>query len=49
MRLALSDRWLHVRPSGTEPVVRIIAEAPSRAEAEELIARGESALKEAGS
>ena len=49
MRLALSDRWLHVRPSGTEPVVRIIAEAPSRAEAEELIQRGESALKEAGS
>ena len=49
MRLALSDRWLHVRPSGTEPVVRIIAEAPTRAEAQELIQRGEQALKEAGS
>ena len=23
--------WLHVRPSGTEPVVRLIAEAPARA------------------
>lgn len=30
-------RWLHVRPSGTEPVVRVIAEAPSTAEAEELV------------
>ena len=49
MRLALADRWLHVRPSGTEPVVRIIAEAPSKSEAEELIARGEAALKETGS
>ena len=25
--------WLHVRPSGTEPVVRIIAEAPAESEA----------------
>lgn len=49
MRLALSDRWLHVRPSGTEPVVRIIAEAPTKAEAQELIQRGEAALKEVGS
>jgi phosphomannomutase len=31
--------WLHVRPSGTEPVVRLIAEAPSDAEAEALVAR----------
>lgn len=29
-------RWVHVRPSGTEPVVRVIAEAPSAGEAEEL-------------
>lgn len=25
-----SDRWIHIRPSGTEPVVRIIAEAPDK-------------------
>ncbi|HEY2805511.1 MAG TPA: phosphoglucosamine mutase [Gemmatimonadales bacterium] len=48
LRLATSDRWIHVRPSGTEPVVRIIAEAPSRAEAENLIARGKAALQEVG-
>jgi phosphomannomutase len=29
LRLAWSDSWLHVRPSGTEPIVRMIAEAPS--------------------
>ncbi len=37
LRLAWADRWLHVRPSGTEPIIRIIAEAPSREEAEDLI------------
>lgn len=48
LRLAMKDRWIHVRPSGTEPVVRIIAEAPTRADAENLIARGEAALREVG-
>jgi phosphomannomutase len=37
LRLAWPDRWLHVRPSGTEPIVRVIAEAPTAAEAGELI------------
>lgn len=34
---AWSDRWVHVRGSNTEPIMRIIAEAPTHAEAEELI------------
>ena len=38
LRLSWKDRWMHVRPSGTEPVVRVIAEAPTRAEAERLVA-----------
>jgi phosphomannomutase len=38
LRLAWRDRWLHVRPSGTEPIVRYIAEAPTEAEADALIA-----------
>ncbi|HEX6644373.1 MAG TPA: phosphoglucosamine mutase [Gemmatimonadales bacterium] len=38
LRLAWPDRWLHVRPSGTEPIVRMIAEAPTAAEAEALVA-----------
>ena len=28
LRLDWKDRWLHVRPSNTEPIVRVIAEAP---------------------
>jgi phosphomannomutase len=39
LRLTWEDRWVHVRPSGTEPIVRVIAEAPTTAEASELIAR----------
>lgn len=31
--------WLHVRPSGTEPVVRLIAEAPDGVQAKELVDR----------
>ena len=44
LRLAWSDRWLHVRPSGTEPIVRLIAEAPTEADAEGLIAAGRELL-----
>ncbi len=33
----MSDGWLLVRPSGTEPVLRVYAEAPTRSEAEELV------------
>jgi phosphomannomutase len=36
LRLDGPDWWLHVRPSNTEPVVRVIAEAPTRDRAEEL-------------
>ena len=41
LRLAWEDRkaWLHVRPSGTEPVVRLIAEAPTEAAARALVVR----------
>ncbi len=37
LRLAWPDRWVHVRPSGTEPIVRFIAEAPTQADAEALV------------
>ena len=36
LRLDWSNRWLHVRPSNTEPIVRVIAEAPDAAEAQRL-------------
>jgi phosphomannomutase len=44
LRLAWADRWLHVRPSGTEPIVRLIAEAPTEAEAAQLVAAGRELL-----
>jgi phosphomannomutase len=44
LRLTWSDRWVHVRPSGTEPIVRVIAEAPSLDEARALIARSRAPL-----
>ena len=37
LRLTWADRWVHVRPSGTEPIVRVIAEAPTAPEAERLV------------
>jgi len=39
LRLGWRDRWLHVRPSGTEPIVRVIAEAPTESEARDLVRR----------
>jgi phosphomannomutase len=44
LRLSWRDRWLHVRPSGTEPIVRLIAEAPTEAEAEALVVAGRELL-----
>jgi phosphomannomutase len=35
--------WLHVRPSGTEPIARVIAEAPALERALELVERARSA------
>ena len=44
LRLSWHDRWLHVRPSGTEPIVRLIAEAPTVHDAEALVATGRELL-----
>jgi phosphomannomutase len=40
LRLAWRDRWLHVRPSNTEPIIRLIAEAPSGTGAQQLVDEG---------
>jgi phosphomannomutase len=37
LRLSWEGHWLHVRPSGTEPIVRLIAEAPSAEAAAGLV------------
>ena len=36
--------WLHLRPSGTEPIVRLIAEARSEARAHEIVAQARDLL-----
>jgi phosphomannomutase len=36
LRLDWGDRWVHVRPSNTEPIVRVIAEAPRAEDAQRL-------------
>ncbi len=46
LRLAWPDeaKWLHLRPSGTEPILRIMAEAPTESEAHDLVAKAREAL-----
>jgi phosphomannomutase len=48
LRLSWKDRWVHVRPSGTEPIVRVIAEAPDEAGARELVRRSREPLDALG-
>jgi phosphomannomutase len=48
LRLSWPDRWVHIRPSGTEPIVRVIAEAPSDGEARELVRRSRLPLDALG-
>ncbi len=45
LHLSWDDSWLHVRPSGTEPIVRLIAEAPSKAAAQQLVAAAQRTLE----
>jgi len=48
LRLSWADRWVHVRPSGTEPIVRVIAEAPTDLEARELVSKSRVPLDALG-
>ncbi|MEZ4417887.1 MAG: phosphoglucosamine mutase [Gemmatimonadota bacterium] len=50
LRLAWPKRraWLHVRPSGTEPIVRLIAEAEDVKGARELVSEARSVLEGVG-
>ena len=39
VKVTWPDRWLLARPSTTEPVIRLAAEAPTEAEARSLVNR----------
>ncbi len=49
LRLAWENSWLHVRPSGTEPIVRLIAEAPTEEAAKALVASARETMDSVGS
>jgi phosphomannomutase len=44
IRVDLADSWVHVRPSNTEPILRLIAEAPGEEDAHALIEKVRQAL-----
>jgi phosphomannomutase len=46
LRLDWDDRWVQVRASNTEPIIRVIAEAPQNDEAQQLC---EAAMEIVGS
>ena len=37
VKFTWSDRWIHLRSSNTEPIMRIYAEGPTKADAQELV------------
>jgi phosphomannomutase len=39
LKISFADSWLHVRPSGTEPIVRVFTEAPDEKTARALAER----------
>jgi len=47
VRIDWDRAWVHARPSNTEPIMRIIAEAPDRAEAERRVAEVQRVVDQA--
>jgi phosphomannomutase len=37
LKIDFPDSWVHLRKSNTEPIIRIIAEAPTKSRADELV------------
>jgi len=46
IRVDFARSWLHVRPSNTEPILRLIAEAPRNDEAEQIINNAEKLINQ---
>ncbi|NNE30668.1 MAG: phosphoglucosamine mutase [Saprospiraceae bacterium] len=46
LKINMEDRWVHLRKSNTEPIIRIYAEAPSTQEARKLVDDIKSAILE---
>jgi phosphomannomutase len=39
LKISFADRWVHMRPSNTEPILRVYAEAPTESDAQSLADR----------
>jgi len=46
LRFDWSNRWVHIRKSNTEPIVRIIAEAKSKETLDKLVLRAKKTFEE---
>jgi phosphomannomutase len=46
VRIDWPNAWLHARPSNTEPIMRIIAEAPDRPTAEKIVGEAQVIVQE---
>jgi phosphomannomutase len=44
LKFVWDDCWFHIRPSNTEPIVRLTAEAPTKKKASQLIAQARKAI-----
>lgn len=47
LKISWEDSWVHLRPSNTEPIIRVMAEAKSAARARRIINHFKNELKEA--
>jgi phosphomannomutase len=47
IRIDWPDAWVHARPSNTEPIMRIIAEAPDRPAADKTVASIQAVVRQA--
>lgn len=47
LRLASEDSWIHIRPSNTEPIIRVIAEARTKKDLNSLLDRTGSLMENA--
>jgi phosphomannomutase len=45
IKIEMDGAWVHVRPSNTEPIVRVVAEASTKESAEQLIREVDALLK----
>jgi phosphomannomutase len=46
LKIDFSDYWVHIRPSNTEPIIRILVEARNQTKAEELMNRFKKEIAE---